>query len=177
MKIKHLLEEINQLVSAGLVHPLGEIAIDDIEISGNGDLFFRHLNEDEKEEVDRLKKELEEAEGEIEGLEDEREKITSESEAWYNKICEYKVILSNIKNNEGQSFGELLTKNEELEKEISLFKESNRVMNNQYKLDQETIKKLRSRKNKVEVKKSLTTGRLRVEWAGENYELVKVEIK
>lgn len=172
MKLKHFLEDINSLIRAGLLNEYSEVGATEIR-ANSCDLFFN--NSEDEYTIENLRSDIRNNETEIDELSEDNGKLKLEIGDLERKIEEISDILSQIEVNKGESVKDLLERIKWQEEEIFKYKKGNNQFFEQYKQDQETIKKLRARKNKVEVKKSLTTGQLGVSFNGVEYELTEIK--
>jgi chromosome segregation ATPase len=89
------------------------------------------------------------------------------------QIDEYEQYFSNLKDNKGKSFRELLERNQWQEKELVKYEGYLKTWRDKVTELEKEITNLRARKNKATVKRCLTTGQLMAEFNGVEYILTK----
>jgi hypothetical protein len=146
------------------------ISIDDLYFDG-----FDYWCEDGfyQSEIKNLESDIKANEKIIAELE---EKNTTESQytsKLAEKIDEYEVYFSNLKDNQGKSFRELLERNQWQEREIIKYQGFCKDWANKVAKLEKDLTNARARKNKAIVKRCLTTGQLIAEYDGIKYKLVK----
>lgn len=171
MKLKYFLEDINSLIRAGLLNDYSEVSVSEFEYS-LGKLSFDAPEKDSKiqdleSDIKGYSEDFKKMEDEIQDLESNLKKLEGEKRKLIDKF-------QDITDGETNLASEIDRAND-LQNEVDYWRGISR--NQTVKINElnSDIKKLRARKNKVEVKRSLTTGRLEVEWQGKFYELVERE--
>jgi len=119
--------------------------------------------------IEGLKSDLDVAEKECLRLEEELREETGRNNDLEKRIEELEGQLSDYQISPTDTLGDLIERNDELTKRVTMMQERLNRFHCRYKEDQQEIKDLRARKNKATVKRCLTTGRLLANFDGVEY--------
>jgi oligoendopeptidase F len=161
LPVKQVLAEISSLP----YHRLNQTNISEISLSPNGDLFFVTS----EEEVEVLKGNLKDNEEIIKGL----EKENTEKDQELGKLEEELAKLEEVDNiRDGElSLADLLVEKQKTDEQNLEFRKALQGWKSEFEKQTRELEKLRARKDKAKVHRSLHTGKLIAEFAGKKYYL------
>lgn len=164
MKLKWFKQLVNALPDSA------EIWIDGL-YSWDG---INYYLESDFDKIDNLKDQVESHYNKIEELETEKKELEKAKESLEEKIEAIKEYFDSLTNERGETFKELLERNESQAQEITKYEKAC-VGWRQNHLDLTAkIEKLQARKNKASIERDVKTGQLVAEYQGVKYILQKL---
>jgi len=165
MFLHHFLQEIQLLNAPKFTEVIGEINYQSGQIwFGNADLEY---------EIAQLKEELEQANTKINELEKDWDEASKEVTRLDELVETQSNLLKSYQISPTDTIGDLVSRNDWLNEEVQTYKQS---LSN-FRLANEAFakenKELRARKNKVSVKRCLTTGKLMTSYLDKDYFLTE----